>query len=58
MLQFMLGVHDTERHDASTLRWVMSGAAPVPLELIKTYESMGIEIHQVYGLTETCGRHA
>jgi acyl-CoA synthetase (AMP-forming)/AMP-acid ligase II len=33
----------------------MSGAAPVPLELIKTYESMGIEIHQVYGLTETCG---
>jgi acyl-CoA synthetase (AMP-forming)/AMP-acid ligase II len=55
MLQFMLGVYDAEQHDASTLRWVMSGAAPVPLELIKTYESMGIEIHQVYGLTETCG---
>jgi acyl-CoA synthetase (AMP-forming)/AMP-acid ligase II len=55
MLQFMLGVYDAERHRASTLRWVMSGAAPVPLELIKTYESMGIEIHQVYGLTETCG---
>jgi acyl-CoA synthetase (AMP-forming)/AMP-acid ligase II len=55
MLQFMLGVYDPEQHGASTLRWVMSGAAPVPLELIKTYESMGIEIHQVYGLTETCG---
>jgi acyl-CoA synthetase (AMP-forming)/AMP-acid ligase II len=55
MLQFMLGVHDAERHRASELRWVMSGAAPVPLELIKTYASMGIEIHQVYGLTETCG---
>lgn len=55
MLQFLLGVYDAERHRASTLRWVMSGAAPVPLELIKTYESMGIEIHQVYGLTETCG---
>jgi acyl-CoA synthetase (AMP-forming)/AMP-acid ligase II len=55
MLQFMLAVHDAERHDASTLRWVMSGAAPVPLELIKTYEAMGIEIHQVYGLTESCG---
>lgn len=55
MLQFMLGAYDAERHDASTLRWVMSGAAPVPLELIKTYASMGIEIHQVYGLTETCG---
>ena len=55
MLQFMLGVYDAERHRTSALRWVMSGAAPVPLELIKTYESMGIEIHQVYGLTETCG---
>jgi acyl-CoA synthetase (AMP-forming)/AMP-acid ligase II len=55
MLQFMLGAYDAEGHDASTLRWVMSGAAPVPLELIKTYEAMGIEIHQVYGLTESCG---
>jgi acyl-CoA synthetase (AMP-forming)/AMP-acid ligase II len=55
MLQFMLGVYDAEQHSVSTLRWVMSGAAPVPLELIKTYESMGIEIHQVYGLTESCG---
>jgi acyl-CoA synthetase (AMP-forming)/AMP-acid ligase II len=55
MLQSMLGVYDAEQHGASTLRWVMSGAAPVPLELIKTYESMGIEIHQVYGLTESCG---
>jgi acyl-CoA synthetase (AMP-forming)/AMP-acid ligase II len=42
-------------HDTSTLRWIMSGAAPVPVSLIKTYESMGIEIHQVYGLTESCG---
>jgi acyl-CoA synthetase (AMP-forming)/AMP-acid ligase II len=55
MLQVMLGMYDAERHRASALRWVMSGAAPVPLELIKTYESMGIEIHQVYGLTESCG---
>jgi len=55
MLQFMLAAYDAERHAGSTLRWVMSGAAPVPLELIKTYASMGIEIHQVYGLTETCG---
>jgi len=55
MLQFMLAVFDADQHDGSRLRWVMSGAAPVPLELIKVYESMGIEIHQVYGLTETCG---
>jgi O-succinylbenzoate-CoA ligase len=55
MLQFMLAVYKPEEHDPSSLRWVMSGAAPVPVSLIKTYQEMGIEIHQVYGLTETCG---
>lgn len=55
MLQFMLAVFDPEAHDATTLRWVMSGAAPVPVNLINAYTDLGIEIHQVYGLTETCG---
>ncbi len=55
MLQFMLLTYDAENHDISSLRWVMSGAAPVPETLIKTYEAMGIEIHQVYGLTESGG---
>ena len=54
MLQFMLGVHD-DAVDASTVRWIMSGAAPVPVTLIKAYEALTIEIHQVYGLTESCG---
>jgi acyl-CoA synthetase (AMP-forming)/AMP-acid ligase II len=55
MLQFMLAVHDADRHDASTLRWCMSGAAPVPVSLIETYMALDIEIQQVYGLTESCG---
>jgi len=55
MLQFMLLTYDKDAHDLSSLRWVMSGAAPVPVALIETYAAMGIEIHQVYGLTETCG---
>ncbi len=55
MLQFMLLTYDKETHDHSSLRWCMSGAAPVPVSLIETYAAMGIEIHQVYGLTETCG---
>ncbi len=55
MLQFMLLTHDPAVHDTSTLRWIMSGAAPVPESLIRTYADLGIEIHQVYGLTETCG---
>lgn len=54
MLNFMLQVGQGG-HDISTLRWIMSGAAPVPVTLIKAYEALGIEIHQVYGLTETCG---
>ena len=55
MLQFMLAVYDEHRHDANTVRWIMSGAAPVPVTLIKAYEALDIEIHQVYGLTESCG---
>ena len=55
MLQFMLAVYDRSQHDYRTLRWCMSGAAPVPVNLIKAYVDMGIELHQVYGMTETCG---
>jgi acyl-CoA synthetase (AMP-forming)/AMP-acid ligase II len=54
MLNFMLQVGKGDR-DVSSLRWVMSGAAPVPVTLIKAYEGLDIEIHQVYGLTETAG---
>ncbi len=55
MLQFMLATYDETTHDPASLRWVLSGAAPVPVSLIETYTGMGIEIHQVYGLTETAG---
>jgi O-succinylbenzoate-CoA ligase len=55
MLQFMLATYDANEHDTSSLRWTMSGAAPVPVTLIKAYEAMGVEIHQVYGLTESGG---
>ena len=55
MLQFMLAVLDREKHDFSSLRWVMSGAAPVPVNLIRSYLDLGVEVQQVYGLTETCG---
>ncbi|MCY3928198.1 MAG: long-chain fatty acid--CoA ligase [Acidobacteria bacterium] len=55
MLNFMLQVYDPERCKHERLRWCMSGAAPVPVSLIEAYEKLGIEVHQVYGLTETCG---
>ena len=55
MLQLMQATHDKAAHDCSTLRWCMSGAAPVPVTLIQAYTAMGIEVPQVYGLTESCG---
>jgi acyl-CoA synthetase (AMP-forming)/AMP-acid ligase II len=55
MLNFMLQTPRKDEVEYSTLRWCMSGAAPVPVSLIEAYDAMKIEIHQVYGLTETCG---
>jgi acyl-CoA synthetase (AMP-forming)/AMP-acid ligase II len=55
MLNFMLQTFDRDKYDVSRLRWIMSGAAPVPVTLIDAYQKLGIEVHQVYGLTETCG---
>ncbi|MDX1733618.1 MAG: long-chain fatty acid--CoA ligase [Halioglobus sp.] len=55
MLNFMLQVPDYERYDWSSVRYFASGAAPVPASLIETYMAMGIQINQIYGMTETCG---
>ena len=55
MLQFCLAVYDAATHDLSSVRWIMSGAAPVAVSLIKAFEALHVEIHQVYGLTESCG---
>jgi acyl-CoA synthetase (AMP-forming)/AMP-acid ligase II len=55
MLNFMMQVPERHSADLSHLRWIMSGAAPVPVSLIEAYAEMGIAVHQVYGMTETCG---
>ena len=56
MLNFMHQVEGfAERFDFSQLRWIMTGAAPVPVALTQAYTDMGINILQVYGLTESCG---
>ncbi|MEM7439193.1 MAG: long-chain fatty acid--CoA ligase [Pseudomonadota bacterium] len=55
MLNFMLKVQDFEARDRSSLIGILSGASPVPVELINAYLDLGIEIHQVYGMTETFG---
>ena len=55
MLNFMAQVPEAKTASRPALRWIMSGAAPVPVALIELYTEMGIPIHQVYGMTETCG---
>ncbi len=55
MLNFMLQVPEADTCDASSLRFVLCGAAPVPDHLVLSYHKRNTPIVQVYGLTETCG---
>ncbi len=55
MLAFMYQHPKRATAARPALRWVICGAAPVPVTLIEAYLAMGVEILQVYGLTETHG---
>lgn len=55
MLNFMVQVPDISQYDYSSLRWIQSGASPLPVSLIQKYADLKIGIHQIYGLTESCG---
>jgi long-chain acyl-CoA synthetase len=36
-------------------RFIISGAAPLPISLLKWFKTIGIDIHEIYGMTENCG---
>lgn len=55
MLNFMIQVPGIDQIDYSTVRWIQSGASPLPVSLIQQYADINIDIHQIYGLTECCG---
>ncbi|MCB1843061.1 MAG: AMP-binding protein, partial [Halioglobus sp.] len=55
VLQFMLMTPERAQHDLSSVRWIATGAAPVPVSLLHDFEQLGIRIFQAYGLTESCG---
>ncbi len=55
MMNFMLQVPDLQRFNIEQWRWIMTGAAPVPYAMIEAYTNLGVDVMQVYGLTETCG---
>jgi acyl-CoA synthetase (AMP-forming)/AMP-acid ligase II len=52
LLDFLKLVPDFEKYDWSSVRTILVYAAPVPVTLIKEYEAAGIEVRQLYGLTE------
>jgi long-chain acyl-CoA synthetase len=37
------------------VRWAASAAAPMPLEVARFMAGLGIQVYDVYGMTETCG---
>ena len=51
----MLMTPEREQYDISSIRWIATGAAPVPISLLQDYEKIGITLYQAYGLTESCG---
>ncbi|RLQ23162.1 long-chain-fatty-acid--CoA ligase [Seongchinamella sediminis] len=55
LLQFMLQAPEREHTDLSSVRWIATGAAPVPVSLLEAWGELGVSIHQAYGLTESCG---
>ena len=55
LLQFMLQAPERETSDISSVRWIATGAAPVPVSLLHAWADIGISIQQAYGLTESCG---
>jgi len=52
LLDFLKFVPDFEKYDWSSIKTILVYAAPVPVTLIKEYEASGIEVRQLYGLTE------
>ncbi|MCP3938911.1 MAG: long-chain fatty acid--CoA ligase [Actinomycetia bacterium] len=55
MLESLTRTPGFETADLSSLRWVMGGGAPVPIELIERFAQFGIPLIQTYGATETAG---
>ena len=55
MLNFMIQAPELKQYSRPNLRWIMSGAAPVPASLIAAYSDIGIPINEAFGMTETCG---
>jgi acyl-CoA synthetase (AMP-forming)/AMP-acid ligase II len=52
LLDILKLVPEFEKYDWDSVKVILVYAAPVPVTLIKEYEKAGIEVRQLYGLTE------
>jgi acyl-CoA synthetase (AMP-forming)/AMP-acid ligase II len=52
LLDFLKFVPNFEQYDWSSVKVILVYAAPVPVTLLREYEAAGIEVRQLYGLTE------
>ena len=52
LLAFLKLVPDFEKYDWNSVRVILVYAAPVPVTLLQEYFEKGIEVRQLYGLTE------
>lgn len=50
--KLLMDAPEFERTDLSSVRWLISGGAPLPLYIIEAYQRRGIVFKQGYGLTE------
>jgi len=55
LLTLMLQSEVKGSYDHSSLRWLAVSGAPVPISLLEAYNALGVELQQLYGLTEACG---
>lgn len=55
LLQILKMVPDFEKYDWSSVQKVFVYAAPLPVSLLEEYADAGIEVRNLYGMTETTG---
>ena len=55
MLRGLLAAPDFADANLSSLRWVLAGGAPVPVEPIRAFGRRGVPVLQTFGATETAG---
>jgi len=55
LLQILKMVPDFEKYDWSSIRVLLVYAAPLPVTMLKEYDEAGIEVRNLYGLTESTG---